>query len=183
MLDRTVQTLSSNGLPQSGSFSGLLFVPDLPPSDHCNSITSPFIPSSVTRHKDISEYGYPVIALAPWVSPDCTQSFLTASREVGTEALIFFQPSSNETSTPPPVSDERWDLNDGDQWRSQNHYPIFAIPGLAGATLMGELAWFSHGQSHNRSQSHNSTGQLSDPNQRLFAMVDTSMFKLHRRPA
>lgn len=184
MLDRTVQTLSSNGLPKSGIFSGLFFVPDLPPPDPCNSITSPFIPSSVTRLKDISEYDYPVIALAPWVSSDCTQSFLAASREVGTQALIFFQPSSNETGTPPPVSDKRWDLEDGGRWISQNKYPIFAISGPAGATLMNELAWFSNGEFHSRSsnESHASTEPLSDTNQRLFAMVDASMFNLNRCP-
>lgn len=176
MLDRTVQTLSSNGLPESGAFSGLLFVPDLASQDPCNSITSPFIPSNVTRHKDISDYGYPVIALAPWVSPDCTQSFLAASREVGTEALIFFQPSSNETGIPPPFGDKCWDLNDGSQWRSQNDYPVYAIPGPAGVTLMRELAWFSDGQTKNRSSSENAPAeQQSDQNQRLFTMIDTSM--------
>lgn len=178
MLDRTVQILSSNGLPESGTFSGLLFVPNLAPQDPCNSIISPFIPSNVTRHKDVADYGYPVIAFAPWVSPVCTQSFLAASREIGTEALVFFQPSSNETEIPPPLNDKRWDLNDGGQWTSQNDYPIYAIPGPAGVTLMQELAWISDGQTKNSSSngSHASAEQQSDKNQRLFTMIDTGMF-------
>ena len=111
-------------MPDSGALSGLLFVPDLAPHDPCNAIIDPFIPSNVTRHADVSKFGYSLIGLAPWVSSDCTQSFLAASRQAGTEALIFYQPFSNETQIPPPPSDKRWDLNDGDQWRTDNNYPI-----------------------------------------------------------
>lgn len=150
-------------------------MPDLSPQDPCNAIGSSFIPPDVTRHKDVSSYGYPVIGLAPWISPNCTQSFLAASRDVGTEALVFFQPSSTETGTPPPLSDQRWSLNDGDQWRTQNDYPVYAIPGPAGLTLIHELAWFSDGRPKNRSRndSQPSTGQTrSGTNQRLFAMIE-----------
>lgn len=129
----------------------------------------------MTRHKDVSDYGYPVIGLAPWVTPECTQSFLAASREVDAEALVFFQPSSNETTIPPPYTDQCWDLHDGDQWRKQNEYPIYAIPGPAGVTLMHELAWFSHGQSNHSSDDNETSTDASrkETSQRLFTMIDT----------
>lgn len=155
-----------------------MFVPNLSPEDPCNSIVSQYIPSNVTRHRDVTDYGYPIIGLAPWVTPECTQSFLAASREVDAEGLVFFQPSSNETGIPPPHSDQRWDLHDGDQWRKQNDYPVYAIPGPAGITLMNELAWFSDGKS-NHSSSDNDTSidpTRKETSQRLFTMLDTGMF-------
>ncbi|KAJ5636731.1 uncharacterized protein N7484_010044 [Penicillium longicatenatum] len=174
VLDRTVQMLSHHGLPDSGHLSGLLFVPDLSPRDPCNEITGPFIPEDVTRHKDVSEFGYPVIGLAPWVSPECTQSFLAASREAGTNALVFFQPSNNESGIPPPPSSDQWSLHDDDQWMIDNNYPIYAVPGPAGVTLMNELATFSDGTSHNKT--NNAFDTSSNParksDTRLFTMLD-----------
>ncbi|KAJ6102022.1 hypothetical protein N7486_004449 [Penicillium sp. IBT 16267x] len=175
VLDRTVQMLSHNGLPDSGHLSGLLFVPDLSPHDPCKQITGPFIPEDVTRHKDVSEFGYPVIGLAPWASPECTRSFLAASREAGTNALVFFQPSSSESGIPPPPSSGQWDLHDDDQWMTDNNYPIYAVPGPAGMTLMKELSRFSDGTNHN--QIHNafdisSSNPVRKSDIRLFTMLD-----------
>ncbi|KAJ5586823.1 uncharacterized protein N7459_002588 [Penicillium hispanicum] len=174
VLDRTVQTLSGSGLPDSGSLSGLLFVPGLAPHDPCNAILDSFIPSNVTRHEDVSEFGYSLIGLAPWISPDCTQSFLAASRQAGSGALVFYQPSSDETGIPPPPNDKRWDLNDGYKWRMDNNYPIYAIPGPAGKTLMRELSWFSDGTPANKSHngSHLSTNHGAKESARLFTMID-----------
>lgn len=71
----------------------------------------------------VSEYDYPVIALGPWVSPDCIQSFLAAFAR-GRHSSSHLSPAINQQDrTPPPVSDERWDLSDGDQWRSQTIIP------------------------------------------------------------
>ncbi|KAJ5084754.1 hypothetical protein NUU61_009333 [Penicillium alfredii] len=173
VLDRTVQTLSSNNVPESGSVSGLLFVPSLKSGDPCNKITDPFVPANVTRHKDVSEFGYPIVGIAPWVSADCTRSFLDASREVGTEALVFFQPSNDETGIPPPPSDPRWELNDGGRWKTDNDYPVYAIPGRAGTTLMRDLSWFSEGspKAKNENETHPSLAQSRS--ERLFTMIDT----------
>ncbi|KAJ6000529.1 hypothetical protein N7481_000938 [Penicillium waksmanii] len=171
VLDRTVQTLSSNGVPDSGSVSGLLFVPSLSPKDPCNKDLASFIPSNVTRHEDVSEFGYPVIGLAPWVSDDCTQKFLAASRDAGTAALVFFQPNNNKTGLPPPASDDNWKLKD-ERWRSDNEFPVYAIPGPAGTTLMGELSWFSDGQSKNSTNNRTRTTR-SHESDRLFTMIDT----------
>lgn len=55
---------------------------------------------------------------------------------------IFFHPG-NDSVQPPPVSDPSWSLDDGGQWKSNNPYPVYAIPGMLGAFLLEELALYS----------------------------------------
>lgn len=80
-----------------------------------------------------------MIAVAPWVSTECTQSFLAAAEaQVATQAFVFYHPDGG-TDQPPPVSDPSWSLNDGGAWKSTNHYPIYAIPGATGFVIMQAL--------------------------------------------
>lgn len=51
--------------------------------------------------------------------------------------------SMNSTMQPPPMRDSRWDLGDGGQWKSASRYPVFAISGLTGYTLMQQTAAYS----------------------------------------
>ena len=60
----------------------------------------------------------------------------------GLDGLMFYTPD-NSTGTPPPVSDEVWNLNDGGRWKSENKYPVYAIPGVDGAIIMEQLAQYS----------------------------------------
>ncbi|KAJ5712939.1 uncharacterized protein N7483_010120 [Penicillium malachiteum] len=150
------------------------------PPDSKATIASIFAgPENVTRYGDVSEFGYRIVALAPWVSPECTQSFLAAARELETAAVIFFEPKSNDTGLPPSPNADRWDLNDQGRWRLDNGYPVYAVPGPAGVTLINELSWFPSPSSFPDSPSHqNSTSPLSTDvssslNSRLFIMADT----------
>jgi hypothetical protein len=171
VLDRTVQTLSTNGVPESRQISGLLFVPTLAAHDPCNDLAAPFVPRNVTRHEDVASFGYPTIGISPWVSEDCTKSFLAASREVESDALVFFQPYKNDSEIPPPATNLCWDLNDGDQWKKDNQYPIYAIPGPAATTLMHELAWFSNGKKNRSRGETYPSFQKRDSSVRLFTMI------------
>jgi hypothetical protein len=171
-----VQTISSNGIPDSGSVAGLLFVPSLEPEDPCNNITASSVPSNVTRYEDVSEFGYSLIGLAPWVTAECSSSYLNAARKAGSHGLIFFQPSLNETDIPPSSDDPRWLINDGNQWRMENNYPVYAIPGAAGATLISDLSHFSDNGSNITTKGNSSEGFAVQPNSdRLFARVDIGM--------
>ncbi|KAF9883801.1 hypothetical protein FE257_002785 [Aspergillus nanangensis] len=174
VLDGTVETLSTENSPD-GPIKGLMFVPSLYPQDPCNDITAPFIPTNVTRLQDVSEFGYQTIGLAPWVSPDCTQAFLNASRQAGNEALVFFVPSNNGTK-PPNADDPTWQLGDGGVWKTQNLFPVYAIPGAAGATLMGQLASYSGNSSPPSSAQHefrNGSKSFNMPADiRLFTLID-----------
>ncbi|KAJ5363919.1 uncharacterized protein N7496_009632 [Penicillium cataractarum] len=167
----TVQTLSANGVPDSHQVSGLLFVPTLAEDDPCSEIASIYVPKNVTRYEDVLAFGYPAIGIAPWISVECTNSYLVASREAKAEAMIFYQPSTNETGIPPPASDICWNLNDNDRWKQDNPYPVYAIPGPAATTLMRELAWFSDGKTNRSHDDSYPSFQKRDSNVRLFTVI------------
>ncbi|OQE11389.1 hypothetical protein PENVUL_c002G05360 [Penicillium vulpinum] len=178
VLDRQVQTISSNSIPEDGLVSGLLFVPSLEPHDPCYDITASSVPSNVTRYEDVSDFGYSLVGLAPWVSGECSLSFLSAAQKVGTHAMIFFQPSDNETSLPPDSNDPRWGINDGDKWKMDNNYPVYAIPGPAGIALINDLSWYSDetldGARDNSTETEEFVVQADTS--RLFARIETGEY-------
>ncbi|KAL9103603.1 MAG: hypothetical protein Q9163_001367 [Psora crenata] len=134
-----VQTLSTNTANQGSDIEGLLYVPSLDPSDPCVNASSEYVPTNVTRLQDLPQIEYfNNVAFAPWFSAACTKSYLAAAN-VST-AFLFYVPSQNTTAKPPWPNDETWNLGDGGQWKSQNKYPVYAIPGPHGATIMQHLA-------------------------------------------
>ena len=56
--------------------------------------------------------------------------------------MIFYLPGQN-SSDPPPMSNAVWGLDDGGSWKSQNKFPVYAVPGTIGAILMQELGRYS----------------------------------------
>ncbi|CAG8165502.1 unnamed protein product [Penicillium nalgiovense] len=173
VLDRKVQMISSNGMPENGLVSGLLFVPTLEPHDPCYDITASSVPANVTRYEDVSEFGYSLVGLAPWVTAECSLSFLSAAQKVGTHAMVFFQPSDNETDIPPDSNDSRWATNDGDKWRMDNNYPVYAISGPAGATLINDLSWYSNKTPDSKRDESTEDFALQTETNRLFARIET----------
>ncbi|GAD92802.1 RING finger domain protein, putative [Paecilomyces variotii No. 5] len=173
VLDGTIQTLSTNNSPDQDSISGLLFVPSLDPEDPCNNVTAPFVPRNVTRETDLPDLGYDLIGLAPWVSIDCTESYLASARNAPASALVFYRAGSHDTSKPPPISDAVWTLNDGGAWRKNNPYPVYAIPGPAGNTLMNELAKYSGNTTNPESTNSSdlSNVQSSTDFARLYGLI------------
>ena len=88
---------------------------------------------------------YTAIALAPWFSIDCTQSFLDAANQDAqfVRGIIFYQVNDTSTGTPPPVSNPIWTLNDGGHWKSVIQFPAYAVPGTLGRAFMNELGLYS----------------------------------------
>ncbi|CAI7621840.1 unnamed protein product [Penicillium glandicola] len=173
VLDRKVQTISSNSIPEDGLVSGLLFVPSLEPHDPCYDITASSVPPNVTRYEDVSDFGYSLVGLAPWVTAECSLSFLSAAQKVGTHGMIFFQPSDNETGIPPDSNDSRWVTNDGNQWRMDNNYPVYAISGPAGITLINDLSWYSDRAHNNKRENSIEEFAIQTETNRLFARIET----------
>lgn len=172
-LDGTVQTLSTQNAPDKGPIKGLFFVPGLDAHDPCTNATAQYVPANVTRYEDVKTLGYHTVGLAPWVSADCALSFLDASRRVETNALVFFIPSSNDTK-PPAEDNSVWSLADK-EWKRRNKYPVYAIPGPAGATIMRQLSWYSG----NSSRPHNESLEFLQEGQgemRLFSLINIGEF-------
>lgn len=119
-------------------------MPTLSRSDPCINITAPYIPVNATRKSDFPTYqdAVPLVTMAPWVSIDCTQSYLAAGRRDGVRAAIFFQPG-NSSSIPPSPGDASWSLDDGGQWKETNQYPVYAIPSVMGEIVIKELGLYS----------------------------------------
>ncbi|PYH96351.1 hypothetical protein BO71DRAFT_428091 [Aspergillus ellipticus CBS 707.79] len=138
-LDGNVQTLSKENAPDKGPIEGMLFVPSLDTRSPCNSVIAPFVPANVTRLDGATPFGDRLIGLAPWVNDECAEAYLTAAQKVGTDALLFFLPFSNDTK-PPSANDPIWRLGASDAWQTRNEYPVYAIPGAAGVTLMDRLS-------------------------------------------
>lgn len=134
--------LSTTGEVIGQDVTGLLYVPDLEPTDPCYNASAPYVPANVTRQANLPKIDYDLIGVAPWLSPQCTQNYFAAARLDPIRGFIFFQPT-NTTAPPPAVSDPAWNLGDGDKWKSQNSYPIFAVSGLDGVRLTVQSSLYS----------------------------------------
>ncbi len=100
-----------------------------------------FLPN-VTRRRDIPGNDFDFVALAPWLSPECTLAYLESARNEPVRAFFFYIPGSG-LSDPPMPSDSVWGLGDGGQWKRANDYPVYAIPGMIGENIMQQLALYS----------------------------------------
>lgn len=100
------------------------------------------MPANATHQANLPTSRYSLIALVPWISINCTLSYFAAARTDPAKALICYL-TDNSTSQPPPANDPKWTLNDGGSWRSQNKFPVYAVPGRTGALLMHYLGRYS----------------------------------------
>lgn len=172
--DGNVRTLSTNTVSNGADIHGLLYVPDLDPADPCINASQPHIPSNATRKRNFPDQQYveyPFIAFAPWISASCTKSYLAAAS--GVRAFMTYLPD-NGVMTPPLANNKIWDLQDGGQWKAQNKFPVYAIPGAEGATIMQQMGQYS-GNSSNAKIADMLTAQQLDPSDyvRLYASFGT----------
>ncbi|KAF6841895.1 RING finger domain-containing protein [Colletotrichum musicola] len=136
-------TLSgTNAEIRDGIIKGLLYVPDIDTSNPCYQQQYDIIPRNATTQATLPPTNYNLIALAPWFNASCTRAYLAAARSDPIRAFIFYKPN-NSTREPQGADSPIWDLDDNDAWRSQNHFPIFAIPGSEGSKMMKQLSLYS----------------------------------------
>lgn len=143
-IEQNITTLSPRYV-QSGSdgiVQGLLYVPDLDRTDPCQAQSSLILPTNVTRQANLPQTSYNLIAIAPWISANCSLSFLASARLDPLRALIFYLPDGS-TDQPPPASDPIWEIDGGDTWKANNHFPVYAIPGANGAEIVYQLSRYS----------------------------------------
>ncbi|MCJ1245965.1 hypothetical protein MMC30_003169 [Trapelia coarctata] len=144
LLQRNIQTLSS-GIDGPGSdVEGLLYVPSLPPSDPCFIVSKQYVPHNVTRKASLPANDYSLlIAHAPWISVNCTRSYLATAGSDGARGFIFYF-VEGPASTPPPLpNDLAWSLDDAGQWKAHNNFPVYAVQQSDGAQIMQQLSLYS----------------------------------------
>ncbi|KAL9597547.1 MAG: hypothetical protein Q9179_004234 [Wetmoreana sp. 5 TL-2023] len=134
------RALSTNNAGND-EIQGLLYVPDFPYGSPCIAETSQYIPQNATRMGDLPEVEQLFVAIAPWTSANCTLALLAAVMNT-VKAFIFYKPDGS-VGTPPPISDPMWGLGDGGSWKSKNNYPVYAVSGLDGSSIMNALAQYS----------------------------------------
>lgn len=119
---------------------GVLYVPTLSSSDLCDNETAQYIPQNVTGKQDRLEDRYPLVAIAPWISSNCTLSYLAAvSEEMQLEAFLFYQPDQ-DTDVIPSASDDTWDLGDGGAWKTDNNYPVYVVASSVGTQILSAIS-------------------------------------------
>ena len=125
----------------------------------------------MTRQSNLPKVDYLQVAIAPWLSADCTKSYLAAAQ--GAKAVVFYLPGQNN-SDPPPMNNAVWGLDDGGSWESQNQFPVYAVPSTIGTILMQELGRYS-GNMSSVEDGHLLETQF-DPSYyvRLYAVINTS---------
>ncbi|KAI1816862.1 hypothetical protein GGS20DRAFT_575218 [Poronia punctata] len=138
-----ITTLTSNYVPtKKGTIQGLLYVPDLSQDDTCYELAKKYIPPNATRQADLPPTNYILIALAPWINVDCTQSFMAAAASDPVRAMLVYRPE-DEDGQPPAAGSDAWELNDGGRWRHRLHFPVYAISSLSGDHMMRQLSFYS----------------------------------------
>lgn len=151
-------------------------MPDLDRYDPCYNISQEYLPTNVTRQANLPPADFTLIAIAPWINANCTQSYLKAARFDPNRGFIFYLPD-NETSTP-PSSSSIWDLGDGGSWRTKNQYPVYAIPGHLGRQLVRQSSMYS-GNMTTVPYGHDIASLPNiDPRDyvRLYTEIDTTSF-------
>lgn len=135
----TIRTLSTTDAAAGTDISGLLYTP-VPNTTVCPqwSQYAPYNASKVVLPR--ANFGF--VALAPWISPNCTLAYLAAVQQDPIRSFIFYQPG-NSTAEPPLANDASWGLNDGGKWKSSNKFPVYAIPSYSGNQIMNQLALYT----------------------------------------
>ncbi|KPM37151.1 hypothetical protein AK830_g9421 [Neonectria ditissima] len=136
----TLTTTNADTL--DGVIQGLLYVPDLDDNAACDQQQYDFIPHNVTRRDNLPPTNYNLIALAPWFSIDCTLAYLASARVDPLRAFVFYKPN-NSSNKPQDADSAVWNLEDGGAWVKTNKFPIFAISGREGQTMMEQLSLYS----------------------------------------
>ncbi|TAQ85327.1 hypothetical protein B7494_g6349 [Chlorociboria aeruginascens] len=134
-------TLSTKNANQAEKIGGFLYVPDLKSNDNCFNISKEYVPSNVTRQRNLPPTDYALIGLAPWINEECTRAYLGAARHNPIRAFLFYVPDDG-TDQPPPPESEVWKLSDH-SWRTTNRYPVYAISGSVGSSMMHVLSLYS----------------------------------------
>ena len=131
-----------------------------------------YIPSGAPREADVPSQEFQIIAFIPWISQECTKSYLAAANNRAS-ALITYVPN-NQSDAPPLANDPQWLLDDGGRWKSHSSYPVYAIPGASGSAIMQQLNTYSGNVSSIRNGSFSSITSDQNDYIRLYTSIQTN---------
>ncbi|KXT08396.1 hypothetical protein AC579_7312 [Pseudocercospora musae] len=137
-----IRTLSTQSANNGNDVTGLMYVPDLPPDSACVNASRPYVPQNVTRQANLPNTDYDLIAMVPWVTPQCSLEYMEAARLDPVRGMVFFLPGNN-TGTPADAKDDIWHIPDAGNWKQKNGFPVYAINGDSGAILLNASAEYS----------------------------------------
>ena len=159
-------------MTRGSDVEGLLYVPSLSSTDPCFNLSKRYVPDNAAKRADLPDIDYSLIAHAPWISENCTKSYLASASQDGARAFFFFDPD-HSSDQPPAPNDPSWGLSDGGQWKSQNQYPVYVMSGFYGQQILQQLALYS-GNMTDVPNGHILT-ETYDPRDyvRLYTTVDT----------
>ncbi|KAI9692321.1 MAG: hypothetical protein M1822_006552 [Bathelium mastoideum] len=135
------RTLSTGGQSPE-DLGGFLYVPDLTQSNTVCQNISVFSTGVITVDDGGIPDSYDLIAVAPWLSPECVLAYMAQAKADAAMAFVFYIPGSGML-IPPTANSGVWDLDDGGQWKSMNRYPVYAIPGDQGTNVVSALSRYS----------------------------------------
>ena len=166
----SIWTLSDRSIPGE-QISGLMHTPSVTSELCAQAELEAGVPANTTRSPNLPSGKYRYVALAPWLSTDCVQEYLSSARSVNTEAFLFYLPGGDAEDPPDPDSSD-WELGDDGDWMTENDFPIFALTGQAGELLDSKSANYSGDMLEVPNGSE--LAQLYDSRDyvRLFASVD-----------
>jgi hypothetical protein len=142
-LQQNIRTLSTSGAVAGNDITGLLYTPDLAHDDPCYNASLPYVPANATRPSNFPNNArYSLVALAPWISPTCTLTYLAAAHELQTYSFLFFMTDDNNEA-PPQSNDAYWNVGDNGKWKEEYNFPVYVLPGASGATLINATADYS----------------------------------------
>lgn len=143
-LESNITILTSKyATTQNGVIQGLLYVPDLPEDNPCKELEAQHVPATAVRQSDLPPSDYNLIALVPWYNASCTKLYMEAAASDPLRGFITYVPNRNTSDKPPDVDDRVWNLHDHGAWKSSSKFPVYAISGSAGLSMMAELGLYS----------------------------------------
>ena len=134
-----IRTLSTTDASAGIDISGLLYTP-VPSTTLCPQWAL-YVPKNATQ-VILPRATFGFIALAPWISSNCTLAYLAAVQQDPIRSFIFYLPG-NSTDIPPLANDQTWALGDGGKWKSTNKFPVYAVTSNSGTQIMSQLALYT----------------------------------------
>jgi Ring finger domain len=182
-----IVTLASvqRGYSQTSETEGLVYVPTLPASDPCSAQVAKYAPKNVTTLSSLPNnedflITVGLVALIPWISGSCMQSFFNLFDNMPSNELygiVTYLPQdialgNFPQAEPPASSSSAWNIDGNLDWQVNMNMPVYAINADHAQVIMTQLSLYS-GNMTQAPHAANLT-KIYDPHDyvRLYSLID-----------